>query len=178
MNFDYDFAYNILFNKYKNELPYQTRDNIFYTILNSFNDAPIKIFQIGAIETFNINWRIGSGWSDIIFGEYIKTYGGKLTICDINLDNLAHSYLASKKLGYDIDICYGDAINYINKENYDIYYLDGSNDPEETLNQFNRIKDKSCIVIVDDFDIKGKNLDKTNFHIINVANGIGILNLR
>lgn len=174
----YDFAYNVLFSNHTNSVPYQTRDSVFYTILNSFEKEPIKIFQIGAIETFNINWRVGSGWSDMIFGQYIKKYGGKLTIVDINLDNLSHSYMAAKQLGYDMEVCYGDAINYIDKEDYNIYYLDGGNDPQETLDQFNKVKSKNAVILVDDFTIKGTLLDKSVFQIVNVANEIGILDLR
>lgn len=174
----YDFAYNVLFNNFENTIQYQTRDPVFYMAVNSFQKKPVKIFQIGAIETFNINWRVGSGWSDMIFGKYIKKYGGKLTIADINLDNLSHSYMAAKQLGYDIEVCYGDAMNYIQKEDYDIYYLDGSNDPQETLDQFNIVKNKNAIIIVDDFKIKGTLLDKSAFQIVNVANEIGVLDLR
>ena len=136
MSNEYDFAYNILFLGYENKINARTRDGLFNNILSLFNNKPINVFQIGAIETFDIGWRIGSGWSDIIFGTYIKNYGGKITVVDINLNNLAHSYFAASNLGYDIEICYGDASNFIRKEDYDIYYLDGSNDPQETLNQF------------------------------------------
>jgi hypothetical protein len=174
----YDFAYSVLFNGADNALNYQTRDPIFYSVLNSLDKKPVKIFQIGAIETFNINWRVGSGWSDIIFGQYIKKYGGKLTIADINLDNIAHSYLAASKIGYEVELLYGDAINFITKEDYDIYYLDGSNDPQETLDQFNKVKDKKCIILVDDFSIKGTLLQDKGFNIINVANQVGVLDLR
>jgi hypothetical protein len=173
----YDFAYDVLFNNYLNYIDAPTRDIVFKLSLKSFKEKPVKIFQIGAIETFNINWRVGSGWSDLIFGEYIKKYGGKLSICDINLDNIAHSYMASKQLGYDINICYGDAINFIDEQDYDIYYLDGGNDPKETLDQFNKIKNKKALIIVDDFKIKGTLLDDS-FYVVDIANQIGLLDLR
>lgn len=86
--------------------------------------------------------------------------------------------MAASTLNYDMELCYGDAINFITKEDYDIYYLDGSNEPQETLDQFNLIKDKNATIIVDDFNIKGKLLDNNLFDIFNVANGVGIANLR
>ena len=178
---DYTFAFQVLFNGLENTIfGFQTRDYIFDWALNEFEQKPVKIFQIGAIETFRTEWRMGSGWSDIIFGKYIKQYGGKLTIADINLDHLCLSLAASNCFKYNIDIVYGDAIESIDNEDYDIYYLDGSNDPQETLDQFNKIKDKNCIVLVDDFSIKGTLLDtdKYNFKIHKVANVVATLDLR
>lgn len=157
---EYKFASELLNGIIINEIHgANTRDFIFHDCLNKFNNQPINIFQIGAIETFDVRWRIGSGWSDIIFGQYISKNGGKLTIVDININNLAHSSYAATKLNYEVDLVYGDAINYINDE-YNIYYLDGSNDPQETLDQYLKIKDVKSIVIVDDFKIKGTLLKK------------------
>ena len=178
---NYDFAYEILFKGKTNELTnFRTRDYIFEWALSQFNKKPVKVFQIGAIETFRTEWRIGSGWSDIVFGKHIKKYGGKLSIVDINLDHLCLSIAASHSFGYDVDIIYGDAINSIDKDRYDIYYLDGSNDPQETLDQFNKIKNNKCIVLVDDFSIKGTLLTNTgfDFSVHSVANGVGVLDLR
>ena len=157
---EYKFASELLNGIIVNEIHgANTRDFIFHDCLNKFNNQPINIFQIGAIETFDVRWRIGSGWSDIIFGQYISKNGGKLTIVDININNLAHSSYAATKLNYEVDLVYGDAINHINDE-YNIYYLDGSNDPQETLDQYLKIKDVKSIVIVDDFKIKGTLLKK------------------
>ena len=178
---DFSVAYDILYLGAKNEFEgIKTRDYIFNWTLNEFCPNPVKIFQVGAIETFKMHWRIGSGWSDLIFGEYIKKYGGNLTIADINLDHLSHSAMASTSLKYPITMHYGDALNSISQEDHDIYYLDGSNDPQETLDQFNKIKHKRCIVLVDDFSIKGTLLTEAgyNFEVRDVANGVGILDLR
>lgn len=176
----YDFAFDVLFRKRKNTIGSETRDSIFHSVLKSFNEQPVKIFQIGCIETFNINWRVGSGWSDLIFGDYIKKYGGKLSLCDISLDTIAHSRLAAHELGYShlVETCYGDAINFIEEDVYDIYYLDGSNDPQETLDQFLKVKHNNAVIIVDDFQIKGTLLNDFEFEVFKIANGVGVLNLR
>ena len=179
---DYSFAYRVLFQGLKNELTnnFHTRDYIFHWALSQFKDQPVNIFQVGAIETFRNEWRMGSGWSDMIFGQHIKKNGGKITIADINLDHLCLSMVAASSFGYEVSIFYGDAINSIDEEDYDIYYLDGSNDPKETLSQFNKIKNKSCIVLVDDFSIKGTLLAQTDYKFVvhNVANGVAVLDLR
>lgn len=155
------------------------RDKIFQSILDTYNNNSVGIFQIGAIETLdNELFRIGSGWSDIIFGKYIKSNGGTLTISDISLDHLANSCLMSKYIGYNVNLCHGDAINYID-DSYDIYYLDGSNDPRETLDQLNKVIsfNKKCHIIVDDFSIKGAmiNINKFPFTIHRIEKGLGVL---
>ena len=179
----YDFAAKVLFEGAKNNvdnISTNTRDSIFQWVLNEFENKPLRVYQVGAIETFRLDWRIGSGWSDTIFGPHIRDYGGKLTVVDINVDNIAHTFLAAKSLGYEVDTIFGDAIDYIDDEPYDVYYLDGSNDPKETLDQFNKIKHNKCIVIVDDFSIKGTLLakERRDFIVRNVANQVGILDMR
>jgi hypothetical protein len=175
---EYEFAWQLLNGVVINEIAgVDTRDFIFDKCLKRFNNQPVNIFQVGAIETFDVRWRVGSGWSDIIFGKYTSQYGGKLTVVDINVNNLAHSSYASSKLNYEIDLVYGDAISHID-ENYDIYYLDGSNDPKETLDQYLKVKHVKSIVIVDDFKIKGtllkKYLEENNieFMLYDVANQV------
>lgn len=181
---EHNFAYEILNGNIKNELvDAPTRDYIFHDVLSIFNEEPVSIFQIGGIESFDIRWRLGSGWSDTIFGEYIKKHGGKLTVVDISLNSLAHSVYAANKLGYEIDGVYGDAIDHI-KPGYDIYYLDGSDDPQEAFDQFKKIEDQKCIILSDDFKIKGTflkdylNLNGIDYSVHEVANDVAVINLR
>ena len=155
------------------------RDPIFKSILDHYNQNPIRIFQIGAIETLdNYLFRIGSGWSDIIFGKYIKTHGGNFSIADISFDHLANSNLIARHIGHNVNLFYGDGIKYIN-DTYDVYYLDGSNDPKETLAQFNKVIsfNKICHIIVDDFSIKGTMIDipQFPFTIHKIEKGLGVL---
>ena len=131
------------------------RDGLFKDILSTF-DGPINVFQVGAIESLDGKFRVGSGWSDIIFGEYILENGGHITVADINLDHLAHSFLIASNQGYPIKIKYGDAIGHI-QEGYDIYYLDGADEPlghQQTLEQFQKIEHTKSLVIVDDVKTK------------------------
>ena len=178
----FDFAHDVLYLNKSNDVSFsgfQTRDDIFASVLSEFGPKPIRICQVGAIETFVYDWRIGSGWSDLIFGEHIKQYGGELTIIDTNLDNLANSVLAATKLQYDINAVYGNAIDHIDNT-YDVYYLDGSNDPQETLDQFNKVKDTDSIVLIDDYFIKGSLIEAENYDIIThkIFNGVGVSDVR
>ena len=96
------------------------RDPVIRHVLELFENQPVKIFQVGGIESLQTQFRWGSGWSDTIFGAYIKEKGGSLTIADVDLDHLANSSFMAERLGYDLHLELGDAIEVIS-ENYDIY---------------------------------------------------------
>lgn len=162
------------------------RDSVFEYVLSLFNEKPIKIFQVGAIETFDSLFRIGSGWSDVIFGKYIRKFGGKIDIADVNLDHLAHSALSSSCLGYPINIYLGDAINHI-CEGYDIYYLDGADGDvgdRQTFQQFKKIEHTKSVVLIDDIPSKAISLtsylQKKNisFETYNAGNGMIVVDMR
>ena len=176
MELKYNYAHAILHDGQPNKLV-GVRDQVFIDILKSFEGAPIKVFQVGAIETFEDAWRSGSGWSDIIFGQYIAENGGSISVCDIRMDSLAHSAYAASKLGYPLEVCYGDAFEFI-AEGYDIYYLDGSNDPQETLQQYLKVRKEKAVFLVDDFDIKGTLLGFLDVKYLDIANGFGIIDQR
>ena len=132
-----------------------SRDEVFYEVLKMFNEEPIRILQVGAIESFDSSFRFGSGWSDVFFANYIKKHGGELTICDPDLDHLANSIASASLLDYNINTIFGRAEDIMTSEDvYDLYYLDGSNDPEECDEQMDIIKDSSCVVLCDDFYTK------------------------
>ena len=162
------------------------RDPIFKEVLNSFDKNPVNILQVGAIETLSgFRWRVSSGWSDIIWGEYINRHGGQLSVVDVDIDHLAHSALVGQNLGYPVTLLYGDGADRIDDQNnqgveYNIYYLDGGNDPQETLEQYLKVKDKNCVVIIDDYSIKGTLINEDNINITkhDVFNGIAVIDFR
>lgn len=137
------------------------RDSLFKEVLDSFNGQPIKIFQIGAIESLEDKFRVGSGWSDMFWGLYIKKYGGAIVVAEMNLNHIANSSFLAQQLSYETNFIFGDANNFISK-GYDIYYLDGADISyaadayEQTLNQFKKIENENCVVLVDDLPSKGK----------------------
>jgi hypothetical protein len=140
---------------------YLLRDELFINVLKSFNKKePLSIFQVGAIESLEVKFRIGSGWSELFFGSYVNTYGGEIFIADINLNHITNSYFMSSNLEYKTNLFIGDAIDVI-KDSYDIYYLDGADEPlgnDQTLQQFKKIKDSKSVVIIDDVPTKGQSL--------------------
>jgi hypothetical protein len=157
----------------------EPRDVVFKQVVAHYQ-RPTRIFQVGAIETLDkYIYKIGSGWSDFTFGKHIKKHGGHLTVCDISVDHLANSSLVASSIGYDYTINHGDAINFI-ESGFDIYYLDGSNDPKETEDQLEKImtfSQRNMHILVDDFRIKGVtiNTDKYPFIIHDIEKGLGVL---
>jgi|19_taG_2_1085344.scaffolds.fasta_scaffold06837_4 hypothetical protein len=135
------------------------RDGLFTHTMNGnhFNFSSLNILQIGAIEEPTLRFKLGSGWSDIVFASYINLFGGKLTVVDINEEHLNNSKTVLNDFNIDHDLVLSDASDHIkNNKPYDVVYLDGSNDPEETEHQYNLLdKDSTSIIIIDDFKLKG-----------------------
>lgn len=143
----------------------RARDPLFKEVLQCFEGKPIKVFQIGATESLKTPFRIGSGWSELFFGNHVKKYGGTVTVADINMDHIAHSSFLANHLKYPVEYLFGDGGEVI-KEGYDIYYLDGADISQvpdahtQTLNQFKAIEHTASIVLVDDAPTKAEELIK------------------
>lgn len=136
------------------------RDSVFnYLKENCFKGKPIKILEIGCLRDANEGSRRGDGWSDFHWVDYQDKYGGDLTICDINRDNLN----VSKVLISDFPRINGLSVNFLHDDgfkviksnpNYDFYYLDGGDNPYESLDQFEAIP-HGKIILIDDAHTKG-----------------------
>lgn len=139
------------------------RDTVFIDTLNQFNQRPIKILEIGCLR--NLNSRAGDGWSSIFWAMYVTKFGGSFSTSNTSSD--------------DISVCKGviDAIfpkntfsfsttdgkKLINNE-YDLIYLDGGDDPQETLDQFNMCDLNKTYVLIDDYHTKGSRLPQEGLH--------------
>lgn len=145
------------------EVHYLFRDRVFKDILDSFNGRAIRVFQVGAIESLKDGFRLGSGWSDIFWGSYIRKHGGELFIVDLDLDHICNSSFMGQQLKYPVHLQFGDGTQMIDK-GFDIYYLDGADISYaddayyQTLNQFKKIEGTNSIVLVDDVPTKAQKL--------------------
>ena len=135
-----DFSFALALLGGQTEIKLQTdvklRDPVIRYVLDLFDGAPVKIFQVGGIESLQTQFRWGSGWSDTIFGAYIKEKGGSLTIADVDLDHLANSSFMAERLGYDLLLELGDAI------------------------EFKKIEETKSVVLIDDIKSKAVSLTK------------------
>jgi|TARA_R110000824_G_scaffold126068_1_gene285429 hypothetical protein len=163
----------------KIQSPTKLRDPVLKHVLSLFDEKPVDIFQVGAIESLDSKFRIGSGWSDTVFGPHVKKFGGSLVIVDVNLDHLANSYMIADAAGYPVDLKLGDAIDHIS-EGCNIYYLDGADGhlgDIQTLEQFKKIEHTSSVVLIDDIQTKAVSLvsylrsKKIKYDIHDVGNG-------
>ena len=138
------------------------RDSLFTHTMNGnhFNFSSLNILQIGAIEEPTLRFKLGSGWSDIVFASYINLFGGKLTVVDINEEHLNNSKIVLNDFNIVYDLVLSDASDHIKKNKpYDVVYLDGGNDPKETEHQYNLLdKDSTSLIIIDDFKLKGNTI--------------------
>lgn len=154
-----------MFTSVQPKLASMLRDEIFDEILRSFENKPINVFQVGAIESMTNEYRIGSGWADIFWGNYIKKNGGELVVVDININHIANSHFLAETLKYPIRLHIGDAAGVIS-EGFDIYYLDGADIAyardayEQTLQQFRTIENTKSMVLVDDIHTKAVHLSR------------------
>ena len=153
--------------------PSPYRDSLFKRVLDRFNQQPVNIFQIGAIETFEDKFRMGSGWSDLWFGSYTKKFGGNYYIADINVDHIANSLFLANALGHQCNARIGDG-HYSMQQTMacDLYYLDGadisqsSDAHQQTLEQFKIVEEianntkQAVSVLVDDVPTKALDLIK------------------
>ncbi len=155
------------------------RDHVFRDILGRFNNRPINILQVGAIEITTPDFRAGSGWCDFFFGEYVHKNGGYIIVVDIDPSHLLNSAHALSNFSLEENLLVlADAKNMINRE-FDLIYLDGSNDPKETLEQFELIDLSKTCVLIDDTKIKGTMLNMDlPFEYFDVANGMMFLDMR
>jgi hypothetical protein len=136
------------------------RDSVFnYLIDNFFKEMPINILEIGCLRDASEGSRRGDGWSDFHWIDYQDKYGGNLTICDISQNNLdVSSSLISNFPRIDslsVNFLCEDGFKVIkDSSNYDFYYLDGGDNPYESLDQFEAIP-KNKIILIDDAHTKG-----------------------
>lgn len=148
------------------------RDTIFNYVLEKFYNRPISILEIGCSRNLDAGSRMGDGWSSLHFYDYISANGGKLDIVDLDPGAIENCKLLlgshpdyPKNVKFHVD--YG--INLINKE-YDLIYLDGGDNPNEMIEEYELIQKVSpnSIILCDDFHSKGSLLRQkySNFELI------------
>lgn len=154
------------------------RDPVFRHVLSLFGDGPVNICQVGAIETFEQAFLFGSGWADRVFGAHVRKHGGRYQIIDVDLDHLANSLLVADLLGHKVEIRLDRGESAV-APGFDLYYLDGSNDPSEMLAEVNNIRHHPCVILCDDWSVKGGAVRSLfDWTVLGVANGMAFVDLR
>lgn len=148
------------------------RDTVFNYVLEIFGKKPISILEIGCTRNLDHGARMGDGWSSLHFYDYISTNGGQLDIVDldqsaISICNLLLSSHPNYPNNVTLTVDYGR--NLITKK-YDLIYLDGGDDPNEMVEEYELIQKVSpnAVILCDDFHAKGSllRLKYPNYELI------------
>lgn len=141
------------------------RDIVFETVLDYFNKRPIEILEIGCARNLDISSRQSDGWSTCFWANYICENGGYLISFDINKEStenckqLISTWLEKPSFdhSYDIEILNEECI-FDSSSEYDLVFLDGGDDPNETLKQWEVCKFDLSVeaILIDDFHTKGR----------------------
>lgn len=131
------------------------RDNFFTSLLGgAFYNKSINVLELGTSRDIRNDARNGDGWSTLWWLTHVLCFGGKITVVDISNESIENC----KDLTYG----YENYIDYIvdNGEKYlynkfSIIYLDGSDNPNDTLRQFEMCMNFDSVIVMDDFHTKG-----------------------
>ena len=133
-----------------------SRDKIFLDVFKVLNERPIKFFELGTSHDDRHQARYGNGWSSMFWCIYIKKNGGELTTCDINQKGLdVCKRLLSEFPNIKVKYHCGDGLPLLRNNEYDFIYLDGSDDPNEMLEQISLCNLNKNYILCDDFHTKG-----------------------
>ena len=134
----------------------------FYRALEYFKLNPINALVIGSERSTDVNGIYGDGWFSFYLGFHIERYGGSLLICDTDPEGLkrGREMLSDFYGRIKIDHVVADGKDVIDKQRFNLVYLDGGDDPFETLVQFEKVNRKEALIFCDDYHGKGVELAK------------------
>ena len=131
------------------------RDYVFENVKKILSGRPAKIMEIGCARDVSFTSRTSDGCSSYFWFEYIESFGGQLDIFDISQDALDNCKQLFEGMNLtNVNFICDNALNHIDND-YDLIFLDGSDCPEEMLNQFEKIDRTKSMIFCDDFDSKG-----------------------
>lgn len=147
---------NQYYQAFKNSV--NDRDFVFKEVLALFETKPINILEIGCARNLDCGLgKSGDGWSSLFFAEYVGSNGGHLDIVELEAQNLENCKLITEDFKDKITYICDDGLNHLkNNNNYDLIYLDGGNDGQQMLDQFECCDRSKTIILCDDFNDKGK----------------------
>lgn len=133
-----------------------SRDPIFIGVLDIFKNKPINVLEIGCARS--LSGRYGDGWSSLFWADHILKNGGSLDVCDIDQNCIDNAKILLENFDKEISIKFitDDGINVLREvDKYDIIYLDGSDDPNQMIDQLELCDLENKYVFCDDFHTKG-----------------------
>jgi len=133
------------------------RDVVFETVLDYFENKPIEILEIGCARNLDVGSRQSDGWSTCFWADYISQNKGTLSIYDISDESTSNCRKIINHWWKNINCKIFTTAYGGDYKNFDLIFLDGGDDPRETLNQFEKTEDSGAeIILIDDFHSKGR----------------------
>lgn len=155
--------YTDIFLKYRGN-----RDKVFNFSLDFLKPNAAQILEIGVARNLSRASRCSDGWSSMHFAQYVSLYGGKLHLVDISkesMDSCVHLIASVPNFSsFETHIMAGQDFLKKSDQIFDLVLLDGPDDPNDMVESFNLIKNKTKYILCDDFHAKGvrlKEIDKT-----------------
>lgn len=148
---------NKYYEAYKNSI--NDRDPVFIETLSRYNKKLINILEIGCARNLDCGLgKSGDGWSSMFFAEYVGTYGGHLTIVELDFNNLENCKLITEDFKDKITYINDDGLKFLDSgtENYQLVLLDAGDDPKITFEMFEKCNRKTSDLLIDDFNPGGK----------------------
>ena len=140
------------------------RDIVFNSIFKNFHN-PITILEIGVSRDLNPAVRSSDGWSSLYFTDHTLKFGGKLISVDLDPQAISNCKILceepDKTITHEYYTDFGTSILKEKEfENIDFIYLDGGDDPQEMVDEYELIKTRFLspippVVLADDFHSKG-----------------------
>lgn len=148
---------NQYYDYWKNSINTQlSRDPIFLDVLSRFNNQPINVLEIGCARSIDSQSRYGDGWSSLFWADYILQHGGSLVSCDIDQISINNVKTLLQSMPIKFEIIVEDGSQVLMRQNkYDLIYLDGSDCPNQMLDQMKLCDLNNSYVFCDDFNQKG-----------------------
>ncbi len=133
------------------------RQFVFEKALSLLNQRPANILEIGSIRDLSLQAKDGDGYSTLFWCEYVQKYGGSITVVDISQHSIDNCKTVTSDFSNKIDIKYfiQDGYPLIN-DSFDLIYLDGSDDNNEMIKQFEKCNRQKSLIVCDDANRGGK----------------------
>lgn len=149
------------------------RDTAINFVLNLFKNKSIGILEVGTTRNLDPYSRQADGWATAHFLNYINSYGGGLIITDISEESLANCQTLISEFDVAFEGKLKDKVLVLKntgekvlseakekggiEEICELVYLDGGDDPQEMVREFELIS-RRVVVFCDDFHKKGEAL--------------------
>lgn len=157
--------------------------NILDRMRKDVPDRPLRIVETGMVRSLKDEYHEGDGWSTLYLSRWTRDNGSVFISLDMDpgavraARNLLHDNGLEE--GPDITLLCGPSHEVLQTLDgpWDLIYLDTADDPDNTVNEFNLLRNgiKDTIVIVDDssLDISTPGVNKAR-KLVGVAAREGV----